>query len=180
MKISVVLSIRNGEKYVKFLDKIFDKIEESSITSECDIVFEYFIYENNSTDNTKEEIKNFYKNKNKNRNGKYLLEDIENNTVKIGINIERGAHMANIRNNLKDFHGQLESDYVLLLDCDVVFTANTINKLVNTLTDKIVMVSPFGICWEKFVNYNRVHYYDSFAIISKEGISYKEHFNTCL
>ena len=186
MKISVILAIRNGEKYIKFLDNIFDKIKESFKgqdlrDSECkfenNIDFEYFIYENNSTDNTKEEIKNFY---NKNRMGKYLLEDIENNTLKTGINFERGVHMANIRNNLKDFHGQLDSDYVLLLDCDSVFTVNTIKQLINTLNDKIVMTSPFCISWKQFLYNNYIHYYDTFAIITKYGLSFKNNLNTCL
>lgn len=178
MKISVVLSIRNGEKYMTFLNNVFDKIEETYKNFECNIDFEYFIYENNSTDNTKEEIKTFYKNKN--RKGKYLLEDIENNTIKTGINFERGLHMANIRNKLKVFHGQLDSNYVLLFDCDVIFTANTITELINTFNDKISMVTPFGICWDKLINYNCIHYYDSLAVISKDNLSFKEHYNTCL
>jgi hypothetical protein len=175
IKISVILAIRDGEKYIDFLNNLFDKIEG---LNQNQIEYEYFIYENNSTDNTKEKIKEFYK-KNE-RKGKYFLESIDNSTVKTGINFERGTHMANIRNKLKDFHGQLVSDYVLLLDCDAVFTANTIEQLLNTLNDKIVMTSPFCISWKQFLYNNCVHYYDTFAVITKEGLTYKNNYNTCL
>jgi hypothetical protein len=183
IKISVILAIRDGEKYIEFLNNVFNKIEGLNQTqtqnqTQTKYEYEYFIYENNSTDNTKEQIKEFYNKKE--RNGKYLLESIDNNTVKTGINFERGAHMANLRNKLKDFHGQLVSDYVLLLDCDAIFTANTIEQLINTMNDKIVMTTPFCISWKPFLYNNCVHYYDTFAVITKEGLSYKNNYNTCL
>jgi hypothetical protein len=189
IKISVILAIRDGEKYIAFLNNVFDKIEslnqnqnqnqnQKQNSTDYDYEFEYFIYENNSIDNTKEQIKDFYKKKE--RKGKYFLESIDNNTVKTGINFERGAHMANLRNKLKDFHGQLVSDYVLLLDCDAVFTANTIEQLINTMNDKIVMTSPFCISWKQFLYDKCVHYYDTFAVITKEGLTYKNTYNSCL
>ena len=179
IKISVILAIRDGEKYIEFLNNVFDKIEGlNQNQKQNNYEYEYFIYENNSTDNTKEKIKEFYK-KNE-RKGKYFLETVDNSTVKTGINFERGAHMANIRNKLKDFHGQLVSDYVLLLDCDAVFTANTIEQLINTMNDKIAMTSPFCIHWIPFLYDKYVHYYDTFAVITKEGLSYKNNYNTCL
>ena len=111
MKISVCLAIRNGEKYIDYLNKLFADIE----TQYKEYSFEYFIYENNSTDNTKTSITTFAEN----RNCKYLLEDLPNNSMRTGITKERGNHMANVRNKLKDFHSELHSDYTLLLDCDV-------------------------------------------------------------
>jgi hypothetical protein len=173
MKISICLAIRNGEKYMSYLEKLFHDIENTY----KNYIFEFFIYENNSTDQTKKAIEKFAIN----RNCRYLLEDIENNTMKEGINIERGKHMATIRNKLKDFHGKLDSDYVLLFDCDVIFLPNTIEKLIQTINDKIVMASCFCICWHTYSNNNNsIHYYDCFAVISNNNISYKENANTCL
>jgi len=172
MKISVCLVIRNGEPYIKYMDKLFTDIE--NIYS--DYVFEYFIYENNSTDNTKEVIKDFYTNK----RGKYKLDDIPNSIKKSGISLDRGTHMATIRNKLKDFHGKLDSDYVLLLDAEVIFLPDTLKELINTINNDIVMVTPFGMCYYAFKFNDNVHYYDSLAVISKDNLSYEETSNTCL
>lgn len=174
MKISVCLSIRNGEKYIQYLDRLFNEIEGIY----KDFSFEYFIYENNSTDNTKEMIHKF----SKNRNCKYLLENIINNRKMLkGISRQRGAYMACIRNKLKDFHQSLDSDYVLLLDCDVVFLPDTIEKLIQSINHGIVMVSPFCICEDYyFKNNHSIHYYDSLAVISNDNISYLQTDNTCL
>ena len=48
MKISVCLCIRNGEKYLEYINELFNKIELSN-----SFEFDYYIYENNSTDETK-------------------------------------------------------------------------------------------------------------------------------
>lgn len=148
-----------------FLDALATEIEKKYTTIE----FEYYIYENNSTDNTKIRIENFAKN----RHCKYLLEDLTNNNMHTGINVERGVHMATIRNKLKDFHG--------ILDSDVVFLPETIEQLIHSFNDTISMVSTFCICWEFYHSHNRsIHYYDSLAVISNDNISYKENDNTCL
>ena len=155
MKISICLAIRNGEKYMLFLDKLFTRIEKTY----QNYIFEFFIYENNSIDNTKLAIKNFAKK----RNCDFLLEDIPNNNMKCGVSIERGQHMANLRNRLKDYHGKLDSDYVLLLDSDVVFVPSTLEQLINTINDEIVMATPFCICFDWYLHSNKTnfHYYDS-------------------
>jgi glycosyltransferase involved in cell wall biosynthesis len=57
MKVSIVLVVRNREDYIKFLNDLFLEIEQRASNS---IQFEYFFYENNSTDNTKGEIEKFY------------------------------------------------------------------------------------------------------------------------
>ena len=101
--------------------------------------------------------------------------------------------MARLRNKLKMFHQELKSDYVLIIDSDVVILPNTIPELINTIkNDKgnIVMVSPYGMCYDIYrrktsgvkgkKKRGRIHYYDSFAVISNEDIGYKENGNTCL
>jgi hypothetical protein len=130
IKISVVLTIKNGENYINYLNYYFDQVEKLYVNK---YKLEYFIYENNSTDNTKRAIENFYKYKN--RAGKYFLENINNSKNLNGIQKERGEYMSFLRNKLKTYHGQLESDYTLLIDCDVVFTYDIIEKLLNIFNE---------------------------------------------
>jgi hypothetical protein len=137
IKISVIILIKNGEEYIKYLDDHFESIEEMYFNK---YIFEYFIYENNSKDNTKNAIKTFYTRRN--RNGKYLLEDIDINKDLDGIKIERGEYMCLLRNKLKTFHGILNSKYSLFIDCDVIFSKYTIEKMVNTFQEYTYFIGP--------------------------------------
>ena len=127
LTISVVFIIKNGEKYINYLDEQFESIEKKYIPL---YRFEYYIYENNSKDGTKCAIQRFYNRTN--RRGKYLLEDIDNNKDLDGVKMERGEYMSFLRNKLKSFHGVLQTDYTLLLDADVVFSIDIIEKMINT------------------------------------------------
>jgi hypothetical protein len=135
IKISVILTIKNGENYINYLNHYFDKVENLYLGK---YKLEYFIYENNSTDNTKKAIENFYKNKK--RAGKYFLENINNSKNLTGVKKERGEYMSFLRNKLKTYHGQLDSEYTLLIDCDVVFTYNIIEKLLNNFNAYKILV----------------------------------------
>lgn len=137
LKISIILITKNSEEYIKYLDNIFDKIESYYYEK---YIFEYFIYENNSNDNTKNEIKNFYQRKN--RLGNYLLEDIDKNQDLSGINQERSNYMSFLRNKLKSFHSLLKSDYTLLLDTDVLFQFDIIDKMINTFNEFNYLIGP--------------------------------------
>lgn len=173
MKISICLIIRDGENYMKYFNLLCSEIENKY----KNIDFEYYIYENNSIDDTKQYIKNFAEN----RKCKYLLENISNTKKYDGINIERGNHMTTIRNKLKDFHEELDSDYTLLVDCDSVFLPETIEQLINSFNENIAMVTTFSICWDIFKYYKYIiHYYDTFALITDDNISYIETNNKCI
>ena len=56
LKITICLCIRDREKYMIYIDMVFTNIEK--LYSDFD--FEYYIYENNSTDKTKELIVKFF------------------------------------------------------------------------------------------------------------------------
>ena len=100
MLISVVILIKNNEFYINYLNQIFSTIENKN-----NLTFEYYIYENNSSDNTKINLANFMKN----RKGICFLENLKTHTsFNGGISIERGKHMANLRNTLKKKHGILK------------------------------------------------------------------------
>jgi len=175
MKISIILIIKDGEDYIKYLNKQFSMIENT-----YNYELEYYIYENNSTDNTKEQIQTFFKN----RKGHYWLENLDNNENFNNISINRGIYMANLRNKLKDYHKILDSEYTLLLDCDVIFSTNIIDKLLKTFQhySESVAISCYDICWEHHICYSNdpYHYYDSFALITKANINSLVYHNTCL
>ena len=173
MLITIITCVRNSEKWIDYIDEKFREVEEYY---KYKIDFEYFIYENNSTDNTKESIKKFFTN----REGKYLCEDIHNNNMHEGINVERGNHMTLLRNKTKKFHGVLDSDYVMIIDSDVVFKKTLIEEFISTITNDIAMITPYCMCYDNYSLGNGIHYYDSLAVISNDNISYKDTGNTCL
>jgi hypothetical protein len=169
---SIILLIKDGSSYIEYLNKLFHKIEQTNEYS-----FEYFIYENNSVDDTELKIANFYKN----RNGKFINDDLNDIYYK-EISNERGTHMSMLRNKLKDLHGKLTSKYTLLLDCDVIFLEDAVINMINLLESNknIAMGTSFSICWENYISNNTLHYYDSLALITKDNISYRENNNTCM
>ena len=171
-KISVVLLVKNNGNYINYMSQVFKEIEDST-----NFEFKYYIYENNSTDDSKIKLTNFMKN----RKGKLILENIDKEVKYTQISNVRGNLMANLRNKLKDAHGKLNSDFTILMDSDIIFNKNTLVRMLQVINnDNIVMVTPYSICGNIYKKYNSFHYYDSFALISNDNISYKESLNTCL
>ena len=76
---------------------------------------------------------------------------------------------------LKKLHGILSSDYTWIIDSNIIFKDNLIDNFINLSKNKVKMITPFVICQS-----NKNHYYDTFAFISKNNISYKDTSNTCL
>lgn len=171
-KISVVLMLKNNEFYTKKLDELFSELEKDNSYE-----FEYFIYENNSSDKTKKNIVKFLNN----RKGRLILENMKK-PKGFGsiISKERGIFMAKLRNKLKYHHENLDSDYTLLLDSDIVFNKKMLDKMFNHISEKNVMITPYTVCLKAFLNYPTPHYYDTLALISKNGLSFKDTINTCL
>ena len=50
----------------------------------------------------------------------------------------------------------------------------------NALNKKDVMVTPYSICWKTYQKTREIHYYDTLAKITKDNISYKDNYNTCM
>jgi hypothetical protein len=174
--VSVILLLRDCDKYVQYLNEKFSELE---VLYKNSIQFEYYMYENDSTDNTKKEIQQFFKNK----KGKYLFENIKDSYLMCGISTHRGKKMAILRNNLKKFHGTLKTDFVLLIDSDVIFLEDSIIKMINDIIniENSVMVTPYCICWDWYSqSEDNNHYYDSFAVITNDNINYEINDNTCM
>ena len=104
-----------------------------------------------------------------------------NKNIRAGMSTERGEYMCNLRNELKRLHGTLNSEYTIILDTDVYFKPDCIFKLIRRLKmDDIVMSTCFGNDWNVIQNYGSSHYYDTFALITLDGITHKETGNKCL
>jgi glycosyltransferase involved in cell wall biosynthesis len=170
--VSVILLLKNNEFYVKKLDELFTPLENDTKFN-----FTYFIYENNSTDKTKEELVKFIKN----RKGRVIVENLPKpKHFDSVISKDRGIFMGKLRNKLKKLHGDLTSDFTLLIDSDVIFTKQGFDKMFNAINDKDVMITPYSICWKSYKRSKQIHYYDALAKITKDNISYKENANTCM
>ena len=167
-KISVVCLVKNNEKWFEYFSRYMSEIESSK-----DFIFEYFFYENNSTDNSKKLVENFMQC----RSGKYLCENIDKPIKwKNPISIERGMWMTYLRDKLKKMHGTLNSEYTFIIDTNLVLHSNTFNDLVKTFQDKsISVVAPYTNCDTSSCN----HYYDSLALCTLSGLNYINTSNSC-
>ena len=175
MKISIISLFKNNEKYLLFFCKKIYEIEKKY----KNISFEYFLYENDSTDHTLEVLKMFMKN----RKGKLFSE--KNKTTNIydkEISINRGIFMKNLRNNLKQLHGKLDSDFVILIDADTIFLEDIIYNLISHFKSfpHVSMVTPYCLDWKTIMEGFYNHYYDTLALITDNNISYLETNNSCL
>jgi len=182
MKISIVFMVKDSEKYCYFFGKLINILEEQYAYD-----FEYFVYENDSSDLTKTCLHNFMKN----RKGMLITENTYNPCNKDnkknnmeGILKSRGIHMCRLRNKLKKYHGILYSDYTLLIDSDVIFHEKTLKKMLDVFkyNSNIAMVTPYCICYKMFLLYNDDHhYYDSFAVQTNgKRVTWKNNDNTCM
>ena len=175
IKISIVIYVKNNEKWLEYLHNYCDKIE---VLYNNLFLFEYFIYENNSTDNTKELVFNFIKN----RKGNVICENIDTNFKWTNlIDFNRGLHMNFIRNRGKNKFGIMNSDYTLLLDSEIILKNNTIFDMVHNIHNDptISAITPYTICYNED-SYNSNHYYDTLAIVNNNNIDYTKNRNTCM
>ena len=135
-----------------------------SIQNKCtQFNFYYHIFENDSTDNTKKIIIDFFNNKN--IHGNYSLNNFHFKKWNSIEDINRSKDMAFYRNSMKNLcEFNLNSDFSLILDTDISFTEQTFVHMLNVLTvhKSIHMVTPFA-----FVDENTA-YYDTYALQTLE------------
>lgn len=169
------MCLKDSGDYLEYMKKIYTELETVYDDS---FIFEYFIYENNSKDNTKQNLidfKNIVKG-----NCNLILEDLPPPPEFKPISLERGEFARNMRNKFKDRIGKLDSDYVFYIDDDVYFKIDLISELISKMKEQIKMVVTNGIHMGIFVEKNNNHHYDTLAFISLDGISHKQTGNSCL
>ena len=176
LKISVVLLIKNGYDYIIYLDNLFNEIE---LKYKNIYDFDFYFYENNSLDKTVDAFKIFFKN----RKGEFFSENLSfNKNFSDLIAKERAQYMAFLRNKLKSKHKSLDSDFTLLLDADIVFNIETLERLLLNFNqiDNLIAINPFDLYYPKYEKYKIFHYYDSLAFITKDNITHVETKNCCM
>ena len=146
LKISVILLIKNGYDYILYLDDLFNEIE---LKYKNIYDLEYYFYENNSTDNTVDAFKFFFKD----RKGEFFSENLSiNKNFSDIVAKERAQYMAFLRNKLKSKHNFLDSDFTLLLDADIVFNIETLERLLLNFNkiENLIGVTPFDLYYPKY------------------------------
>ena len=180
VSISVILLVKNNFEWLKYLDHKFSIIEKHY----KDLFnFEFYIFENNSDDNSNDYIKKIFM---INRKGKFFSynfskKELEKNKFIDNISIDRGNYMAMLRNKLKDYHGKLSTKFSVILDSDIYFDFNIFFKMIEKLNTKnIVMVTPFVTDFTDTIDGGYTHYYDTLALKTKNNIDFKKIGTLCL
>ena len=170
--LSVVGLVKDAEEYIPFFSHIFSKIE-----SKYNYDIEFYLMENDSSDNSSKMLKDFMET----RKGFLFSDKIDwNLDIRKGMNKTRGGYMCNLRNFLKNKHGKLSTDFTILIDTDVYFDVDTVAKLIDRLEENVAMSTPFCNDWSIIQNFGCDHYYDTFAYITKDGLDYSHTGNKCL
>ena len=154
--IEFLMICRNNENYFKYIFPILcEKIK----------IYEpkFYIYENNSTDNTKNELKLLSKKYN-------LLYKCEN--IKTHWNKYKNICVA--RNNLLEFYRNNNTtlnNQVILLDTNIIFNRETINELINNSYEGKMFLANTKF-YSSSKNINNKYYYDLLAL--NYGINFNE------
>ena len=120
----------------------------------------YYIYENDSSDDTPNQIKDFYKHS----YGNYNCEILGNKEHAGDSRPERLRDLAIYRNKMKELcHSWHDSDYSFIVDSEIDFEHDIFSKMISSMNSSsdIVMVTPFGT-----PHFNN-EYYDTFALLDK-------------
>lgn len=126
MKISVIGLWRDAEKYIS---ESLKNIESLSSVPNTD--FDFYFYENDSEDNTKDILNKWISDK----NGKVWSETL--NFPKYGsvINIQRLVLLSHYRNKLLSMINETDSDYTLMIDTDISFKTEDLLELLNSMQE---------------------------------------------
>jgi len=132
-----------------------------------DYDFEYYFYENDSKDNTVAILKNWLKN----RKHKFRHENL--NAKKFGsvTSVERMEFLCKCRNKCKNLLKDTKSEYTLLVDSDIFFSKENLEKHLDSINslDDCVMVTPNVRQNIKDLMFNETEdsYYDVYPLFDK-------------
>ena len=168
MKVSVLSMFRDSEDYLSDTLSCLDALQDRS---SCEI--EYFFYENDSTDNTVPILKNWLSNK----SGDLLSQTLAKAkfSQETAASVERQLDMTHYRNQLLNLAKPLDSEYAIILDSDVYFDSDILDRYLSMFKDdelsNVVMITPNvlqNIKCQMFDD-SKNSYYDSFALIDRFG-----------
>lgn len=177
-KISIICMFKNNEEYLKrFFFNIVKELEDT-----YDVSFDYYVIENNSKDNSRELLKDFFKKKS--TKSKLLLFNM-NTDFFVGGNgkqYERIKNITNIRNKLINSITPLNSDWCLFIDSNIFFKKEILADMFKCepSNNNIGMITPYtqqlfipevhgsyipNLKQPSLLN----HYYDTFSLYDKEN-----------
>jgi len=163
MRISIFSLFRDSVETIHSCLDNLEKIEKQTNAS-----FEYFFYENDSTDETVEILSQWMEN----RRGRFLSEQL--NAPKFGSTLqrERMLLLSDIRNKMAALDQSKDSEFSVIFDSDVNFQPNILNDFLkfkdldfSMLTSNIRQDVP---C--KMGSGSNDSYYDSSILYDKNGI----------
>jgi len=147
-----------------------DWLNEVFIPVCCDIEekydIAYYVYENDSTDNTKEILKQFTIG----RDATLVTEDLQSHHYARDESPSRIEHLAKCRNRLLSMR-PFKHEWTIIVDSDIVFNANLIDSFLNReKPDDLVALCCNGKDKMDCVHHGRGtnicnHYYDTYAMV---------------
>ena len=152
--IDVFMCLRNNENT---LSVTFDQLRDCEEHFASKLRFNYYIYENDSIDNTPSLIKEFMQD----RKGIYVSDKLAKEQWRSVADNDRSKDMAQYRNSMKGLCKRFKSTYTLIIDSEVTFSHLTLDKFITLLdtNSDIAMTTPFGHIA------NKPHkYYDTYAL----------------
>lgn len=166
----VCILLRDNEKFIPTMIKQFENLEK------LDYNFSFFIYENDSRDNTVKLVKQWSQNK---QNVVLYTEKLDQQPAcntpdcRNPQNTARCEKLAKIRNKVMniilDMYGNY--DYIAIVDSDVFYDNDNVKKMFDTLDNnkEVIMVTPHSI--DRNVK-PKGHYYDISAYTDNNGEQY--------
>jgi len=170
-KIAVVLLLRNNQAYLPYL---FDTLQ--AVETKYDCIFQYYIYENDSTDNTADMCRQFIATRKGMMWNEVLKSSFENNgTAFIRIN-----RIAKARNRLLELSRDYitQCDWCLFIDSDIMFKPETLFEMFSCQPKarNIVMMTCTTLelmptRQQDNIQYvTESHYYDTFAYVRLDDV----------
>ncbi len=161
MEISICAILRDNGKYLE------DFLLPALKTIEKDHNLFYYFYENDSSDNTKELLNDFMKN----RKGKILCEDFDTPIFARNTNPNRIKNLTKCRNKLLDLR-PFKGEWVILIDSDIIFPLDIVEQFlkIEKPKDLIAMGCNGKDNMECLFHRECYIYYDSLAFKDTDNI----------
>jgi glycosyltransferase involved in cell wall biosynthesis len=168
-QIAVFLMFRNNAAYLSYLFDMLPKIEAA-----YDCAFAYYIYENDSTDNTATLCRDFLST----RSGEFWTEKLGTSFDNDGTAYTRIQRITTARNRLLELCRDklVASEWCLFIDSDIIFDADILTKMfeikpttsgIGVITCKSIEIMPIP-GQTQFATH--MHYYDTFAYVRLDDV----------
>jgi len=186
-KITIISLFRSCEKYLTYLFKAVATLENT-----YSVEFEYFFLENDSTDDTRKMLEEWFDKEDK--EGSLLLYKLKQDYKKSshGMNHSRTTTIGDLRNKLTNNITPLDSDWCLMLDADIYFDPSVLAQLFATAPCKnnIGMVGAYAqqlfpasmmakelpVSVDKNKMISVYHYYDTYSFVDTKS---RVHYPNC-